>query len=242
MLIVGPGAYSRADGLSVLGNAAKAALALGCIREGWNGFSVIHSTASRVAGLDLGLVAAKGMESVTGAEVVYLLGADEFDMKALGNAFVVYQGSHGDAGAMRADVILPGAAYTEKSATYVNLEGRAQQTAKAAFAPGEAKEDWAILRALSAEVGQTLPFDTLQALRAAMFKATPALARLGAVPPADPAAITSLAAAAGTMTNVPFKPTIADYYLTNPISRASAIMAELSVLKSQASGVRQAAE
>ncbi len=242
MIIVGGGAYTRADGVTLLGAAATAALNLGVVKDGWNGFGVMHSAASRVAGLDLGLVSPAGMDSLAGAEVVYLLGADEFDMATLGNAFVVYQGSHGDAGAMRADVVLPGSAYTEKSATYVNLEGRAQMTAKAAFAPGDAKEDWAILRALSAAVGQTLPFDSLEALRADMYKAAPHMARLGAIAAADPAAVRNLAAAAGTMTNVPFNPTITDYYLTNPISRASAIMAELSVLKAQSGGVKQAAE
>ncbi len=242
MLIVGPGAYARADGASLLGTAAKAALALGCIKDGWNGFNVIHTAASRVAGLDLGLVAPKGMDCLTGAEVVYLLGADDFDMKQLGKAFVVYQGSHGDAGAMRADVILPGAAYTEKSATYVNLEGRAQTTAKAAFAPGEAKEDWSILRALSAEVGHTLPFDTLAALRVEMYKAAPQLARLGSVTTADSSGVRGLVSAVGSLTSVPFRATVMDYYLSNPISRASAIMAELSVLKAQTSGVKQAAE
>jgi NADH-quinone oxidoreductase subunit G len=247
MLIVGPGAYARADGAAVLANAAKAALSLGCVKDGWNGFSVLHTAASRVAGLDLGFTSPRGMDVLTGAEVVYLLGADDFDMKAVGpNAFVVYQGSHGDAGAHRADVILPGAAYTEKSVTYVNLEGRAQMTAKAAFAPGEAKDDWAILRALSAEVGQTLPFDTLQALRQDLYKSAPMLQRLDGVAPADPMGVSALAATAGAMTNAPFKPTIADFYMTNPIARASAIMAELSMLARGQGGAgdvpRQAAE
>ena len=148
---------------------------------------MLHTAASRVAGLDLGFVPGEGGLDVAGMlaaagagqlDVVYLLGADEIDMAALGKAFVVYQGSHGDAGAQRADVILPGAAYTEKSATYVNTEGRAQMTSRAAFPPGDAKEDWAILRALSAQVGRKLPYDNLSALRAAMYKEAPALARL----------------------------------------------------------------
>ena len=117
-------------------------------------------------------------------DVLYLLGADEIDMSRLGSAFVIYQGSHGDAGAHRADVILPGAAYTEKDAIYVNLEGRAQMTAKAAFPPGEAREDWTILRQLSALMDATLPFDTIGALRALMVKAAPALAALDTVTPA----------------------------------------------------------
>ena len=130
-------------------------------------------------------------------EIVYLLGADEIDMERLGDAFVIYQGSHGDRGAHRADVILPGAAYTEKDATYVNTEGRAQMTARAVFPPGEAREDWKIVRALSAVLGKTLPFDTAQQLRAAMFAAHPHLALLDMVVPADRDAIERLAARAG---------------------------------------------
>ena len=162
MVIVGAAAAARADGAAVLSVAAKIALLAGDGKEaGWNVFNVLHTAASRVAGLDLGFVPGdKGAIDMGALDVVYLLGADELDMKALGKAFVIYQGSHGDAGAERADVVLPGAAYTEKSATYVNLEGRAQLTARAAFAPGEAKEDWAIVRALSSHVGQTLPYDS----------------------------------------------------------------------------------
>src|SRR4029450_357878 len=128
---------------------------------GWNGFNVLHTAASRVAGLDLNFVPGKGNIDPAALDVGYLLGADELDMVPLRAPFVVYQGSHGDAGAERADVVLPGAAYTEKSATYVNLEGRAPSTARAAFPPGEAKEDWTILRALSAHAGHTLPYDAL---------------------------------------------------------------------------------
>ena len=154
---------------------------------GWNGFSVLHTAAARVAGLDLGLVPGKGGRDVEaildGAEkgeidVVYLLGADEIDTERLGKAFVIYQGSHGDRGAHRADVILPGAAYTEKDATYVNTEGRPQMTARAVFPPGEAREDWKIVRALSAVLGQALPFNTAAELRAKMFAACPHLAML----------------------------------------------------------------
>ena len=138
---------------------------------------------------------------------------------------------HGDAGAHRADVILPGAAYTEKTATYVNFEGRAQTVAKAVFAPGEAKEDWTILRALSGVMGKTLPYDTLSALRAAMYKAAPALARLDVVTPAERSAIDALAARGGSIGSEPFASAIGDFYLTNPIARASAVMAEMSALK-----------
>ena len=155
-----------------------------------SGLNILHTAAARVAGLDIGFVPGEGGLDTAGIlsaaaggqlDVLYLLGADEIDTGRLGSTFVIYQGSHGDAGAHRADVILPGAAYTEKSATYVNTEGRAQMTEQAVFPPGEAKEDWKILRALSAEVGQTLPYDTVSALRAEMYKAAPALQRLDQV-------------------------------------------------------------
>ncbi len=172
MVIVGAGAAARPDGGAVLGLAARVALAAMEGKEaGWNAFNVLHTAASRVAGLDLGFVPADknalDAQALVAAvakdklDVLYLLGADEIDLPDTGSAFIVYQGSHGDRGAHRADVILPAAAYTEKSATYVNLEGRAQMTERAVFPPGEAKEDWAIIRALSAEVAHTLPYDTL---------------------------------------------------------------------------------
>jgi NADH-quinone oxidoreductase subunit G len=238
MAIVGAAAAARADGLAVLSTAARIALAAAEGKEtGWNPFNVLHCAAGRVAGLDLGFVPENGSLDLMGLDVVYLLGADEIDMKRLGGAFVVYQGSHGDAGAERADVVLPGAAYTEKSATYVSTEGRAQTTARAAFPPGDAKEDWAIIRALSALVGHRLPYDTLPALRAAMYKQAPALARLDTVAPADIKGVEALAAAGGKLGAEPFGVAIADFYLTNPIARASAVMAELSAFK-QAAGQR----
>ena len=163
-------------------------------------------------------------------DIVYLLGADEIDMERLGDAFVIYQGSHGDRGAHRADVILPGAAYTEKDATYVNTEGRAQMTARAVFPPGEAREDWKIVRALSAVLGKTLPFDTAQQLRAAMFVAHPHLALLDLIDPADSAAIERLASQPAKPGKERFGQAVEDFYLTNPIARASTIMADLSAL------------
>ena len=205
----------------------------------WNVFNVLHTAASRVAGLDLGFVPGpKGLDAAgivtaagTGAvSLVWLLGADEIDTTKLGKAFVIYQGSHGDAGAHRADVILPGAAYTEKSATYVNFEGRAQTTGKAVFAPGESKEDWTILRAISGTMGSPLPYDSLPALRAAMYKVAPLLARLDALDLA-PGGIDALIARGGTIGTDAFTPSIRDFYLTNPIARASAVMAEMSALK-----------
>jgi NADH-quinone oxidoreductase subunit G len=169
--------------------------------------------------------------STSKLDVVWLLGADEIDMSRLGNAFVIYQGTHGDAGAHRADVILPGAAYTEKTATYVNFEGRAQTAAKVVFAPGEAKEDWTIVRALSGVMGKTLPYDTLSALRGAMYKVAPALARLDASTPAERSGVDALAARSSNLGSEPFGAAIADFYLTNPIARASAVMAEMSALR-----------
>jgi len=242
MIIVGASAAARSDGVGVLSAAAAIALRAAAGKEpGWNAFNVLHTAASRVAGLDLGFVPGDGGLDVAGMllaaaggalDVLYLLGADEIDMAAIGEeAFVVYQGSHGDAGAHRADVVLPGAAYTEKAATYVNLEGRAQMTSRAAFAPGEAKEDWAIIRALSAHAGHTLPYDRPQALRAAMAKVAPQLMRLEGLVGADLAGVAALAARRGPLAPDPFVATTRDFYLTNPIARASSIMAELSALK-----------
>jgi NADH-quinone oxidoreductase subunit G len=239
MLILGQGAIARPDGAAVLALAAKAAIAMGAIKpdSSWNGFNVLQTAAARVAGLDLGLVPGRGgldVEAVLDAasagklDVVYLLGADEIAMERLGSAFVIYQGSHGDRGAHRADVILPGAAYTEKDGTYVNTEGRTQTTQRAVFPPGEAREDWKIVRALSAVLGKTLPFDTAQQLRAAMFAAHPHLALLDMVVPADSAEIKRLAARPAKPGKERFGRAIEDFYLTNPIARASAIMANVS--------------
>jgi NADH-quinone oxidoreductase subunit G len=149
-------------------------------------------------------------------------------MNALGDTFVVYIGSHGDAGAERADVVLPGAAYTEKSGTYVNTEGRVQLAPRAAFPPGDAREDWAILRALSDVLGHRLPFDSLAALRAALYAAHPHFQRVDQIAPGSVDEVRALAAREGKTTPEPFRNVIADFYLTNPIARASAVMAECS--------------
>ena len=242
MIIVGAAAAARPDGVGVLSAAARAALLASESKEpGWNAFNVLHGAASRVAGLDVGFVPGSGgldvaamlVASAGGAlDILYLLGADEIEMGGIGETtFVIYQGSHGDAGAHRADVVLPSAAYTEKAATYVNLEGRAQMTNRAAFAPGEAKEDWAIIRALSAHAGHTLDYDHPQALRAIMYKAAPQLMRLDAVTAAQLAGVAALAARQGALAADPFANAVSDYYLTNPIARASPIMADLSALK-----------
>jgi NADH-quinone oxidoreductase subunit G len=254
MVIVGARAAARADGRAVLAAGARIAAAATAGKEpGWNAFNVLHTAASRVAGLDVGFVPTDAGLDVVGMltaasngtmDVVYLLGADEIDMNRLGAAFVIYQGSHGDAGAHRADVILPGAAYTEKSATFANTEGRVQMTARASFPPGEAKEDWTILRALSPLVGHTLPYDTLPALRTAMYKAAPVLARLDEALPAGGTGVATLANEGGTVKDEPFQASVKDFYLTNPIARASAVMAEMSALKkaSDAAPSRVAAE
>ncbi|WP_333793598.1 NADH-quinone oxidoreductase subunit NuoG [Hyphomicrobium sp.] len=241
MVIVGAGAIAREDGRAVLAAAARVAAGKDA---SWNAFNVLHTAASRVAGLDLGFVPetpdATGVESFVAAaekgelDVLFLLGADDIDMSRLGKTFVVYQGSHGDAGAHRADVIFPGAAYAEKSATYVNTEGRAQMTARAAFPPGDAREDWTIIRALSPLVGHTLPYDSINVLRAAMYRHAPTLAALDRVTAAPGDAIASLANGTGTLKDEPFRNAIHDFYLTNPIARASAVMAEMSAIKKAA--------
>lgn len=244
MVLIGQGALARADGEAVLALAAKAAQALGAVSDGWNGFGVLHTAAARVGALDLGFVPGEGGLDVAGMlapgalDVLFLLGADEVEVPA--GAFVVYQGTHGDRGAHRADVILPGAAYTEKSATYVNTEGRVQMTARATFPPGDAREDWAVLRALSAALGKTLPFDSLAGLRQALYAAHPHFAALDTLQTTDASGLAPLAGLGGKLDKAGFASPVADFYQTNPIARASAVMAECSAL---ASGrLRQAAE
>jgi NADH-quinone oxidoreductase subunit G len=235
MLIVGQGALARPDGAQVLGAARALAETLGMIRDDWNGFNVLHHAAARVAGLDLGFLPGPGGRDVAGIldgcragdiEVLYLLGADELDLAETGSAFVVYQGHHGDRGAARADVVLPGAAYTEKDGTYVNTEGRAQLGRRAAFPPAEAREDWTILRALSGALGTPLSFDSLGELRRQMRAAHPSL---GEIDVAAKAAWSAFGAV-GPIAATPFVYPIADFYKTDPISRASPTMAECSEL------------
>jgi len=240
MIIVGQGALARADGAAVLASAMTLARKQNVIRDGWNGFNVLHTAAGRVGALDVGALPGTGGKPAAeilatakagDLDVLFLIGADEIDTQNLGSTFVIYQGTHGDAGAHRADVILPGAAYTEKSVTYVNTEGRPQMTVRASFPPGEAREDWAILRALSDSLGATLPWNNLDELRSAMYKAAPHLMRLGQLTQADPAALAELAAAAEPMSGDAFRSPITDFYMTNPIARASRTMAECSALK-----------
>ncbi|MCI9865745.1 NADH-quinone oxidoreductase subunit G [Rhizobium skierniewicense] len=234
LIIVGQGALSREDGAAVLSAAAKLAVSVGAVSAEWNGFSVLHTAAARVGGLDIGFVppdkSANAASIVASAEVLFLLGADEIDLSAKAAKLTVYIGSHGDAGAMAADVILPGAAYTEKSGIWVNTEGRVQMGNRAGFAPGEAREDWAILRALSDVLGKKLPFDSLSALRAQLYIAHPHLADADEIAVADGADLEALAAKAGTLSKAGFASAVKDFYLTNPIARASAVMAECSAL------------
>src|SRR6185312_5684295 len=236
MVLVGAGIAARHDGAAVLARAAKLALDFGAVKDGWNGFAVLHDTASRVGALDIGFAPAAGglsaaqMTTFGTLDVLFLLGADE--VKVPDGTFVVYIGTHGDYGAHRADVILPGAAYTEKSGIYVNTEGRVQMASRAAFPPGDAREDWAIIRALSELLGRKLPYDSLGALRQALFRATPHLMRVDQIEPGNAADLRTLAGKRGKIDKTPFKTTVDDYYLTNPIARASAVMAECSRLAS----------
>ena len=245
IVLVGQGAIAGEGGAAVLSLAASLAGRLDAVRDDWNGFAVLHTAAARVGGLDIGFVPGEGGKNVAammgGLDVLFLLGADELDMGRIGSAFTVYIGTHGDAGAHRADVILPGAAYTEKSGTYVNTEGRVQLANRAGFAPGDAKEDWAILRALSDVLGHRLPFDSLAQLRGAMQAEFPHLADIDDIVASDISGIGRLALAGGDApAGRGFASAIADFYLTNPIARASAVMAECSALAKD--GFRQAAE
>jgi NADH-quinone oxidoreductase subunit G len=232
--LIGQGALARPDGRAILALAAKAALAAGAVKDGWNGFGILHTAAARVGALDVGFVPGAGgltaaqMAEPGSLDMVFLLGADEIDFAP--GAYAVYVGTHGDRGAHRADVILPGAAYPEKSGLYVNTEGRVQLAERAAFPPGDAREDWAILRALSDVLGQRLPYDSLAQLRQALFRAHPHLQRIGTIEPGNAADIEKLAALGGTPDKAPFVSAIDDFYLTNPIARASAVMAECSVI------------
>jgi NADH-quinone oxidoreductase subunit G len=244
-LILGQGALARPDGAAVLRAAADLAGDFGLFRDGWNGWNVLHTAAARVGGLDVGFTPAKGGMAVAamlapGAlDVVFLLGADELDVTRT-DAFVVYLGSHGDAGAQRADVILPGAAYTEKAGLYVNTEGRVQRGERAVFPKGAAKEDWAILRALSEHLGAKLPYDTHDQLRERLFADHPSFGQIDYAPGSTPTALDFAAlGTAGELSAAPFMSPIKAFHLTNPIARASVTMAECAAL---AAGVKMAAE
>ncbi len=227
MLILGQGALTRSDGAAVLALARQIAEDNGMISDDWNGFNVLHTAAARVGGLDLGLTTGDVGSILDGCgsgsvEVVYLLGADEIDTNKLGKAFVIYQGHHGDAGAHRADVVLPGAAYTEKNATYVNTEGRVQRTRLAVFPIGEAKEDWTILRALSEALDIKLPYDTLSEVRQRMIEINPVFGSDDQATGGDWGAF----GAKGSLNGESFISPISNFYMTDPISRASETMAQ----------------
>ncbi|MDR3510373.1 MAG: NADH-quinone oxidoreductase subunit NuoG [Caulobacteraceae bacterium] len=247
-IIIGAGALARDDGAAVLALAAQAAKTFGVVAEGWNGFNVLHGAASRVGGLDLGFIPkdggldAKAMTAKGAVDLLVLLGADELDLSAT-DAFVVYLGTHGDAGAHRADVILPGAAYTEKDGLYVNTEGRVQMGERAVFPKGEAREDWAILRALSERVGTKLPYDTLGQLRAKLFEDHPTFGQIDHAPGSTPAALDLAAVGAGgEVSDTAFASPVKDFYFTNPIARASVTMADCSASLAAARASRIAAE
>ena len=220
VVVIGQGALTGADGEACL------AAAMRLVENSRSKFLVLHTAAARVGAMDLGFTTEGGLDAaLDGAEVIYNLGVDEIDLPD--GAFVIYQGSHGDRGAHRADVILPGAAYTEEAGIFVNTEGRPQMANRAGFPPGDARENWAILRALSAELGATLPFDTLGALRAAMTEAVPHLGALDVVPENAWTPVAS-----GDMSEGDFVSPVTAHYLANPIMRASQVMAELAKLAS----------
>jgi NADH-quinone oxidoreductase subunit G len=230
LVIVGQAALTRPDGAAVAAAAAK--IALGG-KDDWNGYSVLHTAASRVGALDVGFVPGIGgrnaadMTKAGALDVLFLLGADEIDVPP--GAFVVYIGTHGDQGAHRADVILPGAAYPEKSGIYVNTEGRVQMAGRAAFPPGDAREDWAILRALSERLGKTLPYDMLGQVRSRLI----AVNRSFAVLDQQQAGAWGVFGKAGNPADAPFVSPIANFYMTCPISRASRTMAECTASRAQ---------
>jgi NADH-quinone oxidoreductase subunit G len=231
MIVVGQGALARPDGAAVLAAAWRLAAAVGALMPEWHGFNVLHTAAARVGALDLGFVpGAEGKDLAQmldgGVDFLWLLGADEFDVSAIGaNTFVVYQGHHGDAGAHRADVILPGAAYTEKPGTYVNTEGRVQRGGLATYPPAEAREDWRILRAFSQVLGRPLPYDDLDALRSRLERVNPVFGRVGFLPRFGCSDQTGPAGDPAALSDEPFRPYIHNYYQTDPISRASPTMA-----------------
>ena len=238
LIIVGMGALAREDGSAVLALARDLVDKLGAVRDDWNGFAVLHTAAARVGGLDLGLVPGPGGRDVEGIlagcakgeiGVVYLMAADEIDTTRLGKAFVIYQGHHGDAGAHRADVILPGAAYTEKPGTYVSTEGRVQLGFRAAYPPGEAREDWAILRALSERLGKTLPYDTLDQVRSRLVAVNRSFAALDE----QAAGHWGSFGAPGKTSDQPFVSPVKNFYMTCPISRSSRTMAECTASRAQ---------
>ncbi len=232
VIVIGAGALARADGEAILATAKQIATACNVVREGWNGFNMLHYAAARVGALDVGFVPQAGGRDMAGIidaiaekaiQCVYLLGVDEIDMSYFGDAFVVYQGHHGDIGAHRADVVLPGAAYTEKNALYVNTEGRVQETRRAIFPPGQAKEDWQIIAALAEKLGKTFAYASHDALRARIVKEFPSFATLDG---RTLATWRAQNATPGGIRAEKFDYPIHNFYMSDPISRTSKTMAE----------------
>ena len=231
MIIIGMGALTRPDGASVLGRARQIAEAYGVVTNKWNGFNIMHNAAARVAGLDMGFVPGRGGMDVAGMaaaakagslDVLWALGADEINYSDFESSFVIYQGHHGDAGAHHADIVLPGAAYTEKDGIYLNTEGRVQYANRAAFPPGEAREDWAIIRAVSGAVGKSIGMDSLAELRDALCEAVPHFA----MPDQVGAAKWVKFGGRAKLSSQPVTNAIENFYMTCAISRASETMAE----------------
>jgi NADH-quinone oxidoreductase subunit G len=241
MILIGAHTFTRSDANTIQNLCGQIAKKFKMVREGWNGYNVLHTAASRVAGLDMGFVPGKGGKDTSAIlkaaqkgdiETVYSLGADEIAEAEFGKAFVIYQGSHGDAGAHRADLILPGAAYTEKDALWVNTEGRVQMGCMAVPPKGDSKSDWAIIRALSARCERVLPYDDIDSLRSKLFEDHPTFAGIGHAPGADGSAKfdPSKLGKTGKSTSKPFGNAIENFYFTNPIARASQVMADCSAV------------
>jgi len=250
MIIIGQGAVTRKDSPQILSAIADLAKVYSVVREDWNGFNVLHTAASRVAGLDMGFLPADGAlgtndiiaAAASGTiKTVYLLGADEIDTQGLENAFVIYQGSHGDKGAHVADIILPAAAYTEKDGLYVNTEGRVQMGVAAVSPKGEAKEDWAIIRALSGHMNRELPYDNLDALRTKLFEDHPSFAGLDHAPEGLVLDLSALSVS-GKVSPEPFVNALSEFYFTNPIARASEVMAQCAAVNADVNATQEAAE
>jgi NADH-quinone oxidoreductase subunit G len=227
LILVGQDALSRDDSASIMGLVWKICEKFNLNREGWNGFNVLQKAASRVAGLDLNLLPqAKGYGTAQMIEkfekgslkLLYLLGADEIDIKKPKDGIIIYQGHHGDRGAALADIILPGCAYTEKSGTYINTEGRVQRTQRAIFPPKDAREDWKILRALGEAASIKLPYDTVDQLRASH----PLFTSVGIIPPVT----WEKFGESGETSDTPFTRSQKTFYMTDPISRHSPTMAK----------------
>ncbi len=231
LFIVGASALARKDGIALQALLSEAAQRHNIVTADWNGMNTLQLAASRVGALDLGFLPQKGGLATSGileaaqkgkVKTVFVLGADEIDPESLGNAFVIYQGHHGDRMASRADIILPGAAYTEKNALYVNTEGRVQQARQATFPPGQAKEDWKILRALSEKLGKTLPYNSHGELRKRMIEINPVFGQIDAITPTQWVA----AGKAWPLDNTPFVSPVTNFYQTCAITRASVTMAK----------------